>query len=159
MMDTDSWIEPIDVLPAIIRHYFPVCEVDGSTTPRIVAHLNGSFLVPLKCMTCKFSHEGSCLRASGREPLPKTFKEHIRFFRELALDFGPCGVPDIDEIAACRGKDGQAIWVPAKCSTCRFFGQGFSCDRFWDEYELPCSLDFGRMTEDRARSLLQEHAD
>ncbi len=143
-------------MPGIIGAYFPPCRFGGSTKPLAAHHLGADFLLPEKCSKCDFSHEGCCIRCSEGKGRPESFVDSLRVFRALALDFGPCGVPDIDDIANREWQDGSICWIPAKCVDCQYLNESLKCNRHWKEYRLPCGLDFGNMTEDRARTLLRE---
>ena len=148
--------ERINDMPPVIGAYLPVCCFQGSTEPLLAYHLDSRFLLPKKCSDCQFAHEGHCIRASEGEERPETSEESLRIFRHLALDFGPCGVPDIEDITSRRFPNGIMCWVPAKCADCELLSEDLECKRYWAEYQLSCSLDFGMMTEDSARALLQE---
>jgi hypothetical protein len=143
-------------LASVLGAYFPPCKVAGNTSPSVSQHFAITFLQPAKCATCRFSHEGECIRRSeGRTP-PWSFEESLSIFQPMRFDFGPCGVPDVDDIAAVRHAKWGVCWVPAKCANCKFLREDLQCNRYWNEHRLPCSLDFGQMTEERALALLAE---
>ena len=143
-------------MPGIIVAYFPPCRFGGSTKPLMGHHFGANFLIPEKCTECDFSLKGQCNRCLEGKGPPKSFIELLRINRILIFDFGPCGVSDIDDIADREWHNGDICWVPAKCVDCQYLNETLECNRYWAEYQLPCGLDFGHMTEERARALLHQ---
>lgn len=127
--------------------YFPVCPVVSSCKPFVLHHLGSSFLAPEKCLSCRLFNEGSCLRSVS--DCSDAGSDSVRY-PSMALDFGPCGVPDVSAVAKAvirRYGTEREVWVPAKCVECKFFTHTGECSRYFSEFGLPCSLDFGGIAD------------
>jgi len=148
-------------LPPMLWRYFPKCPFEGPVEP--VVHYDE--LAPKKCIGCRFFFEGGCRRDMW---VANEGDADESWGQEKVLDFGPCGVSDVDGLARTpRIEEAREVladprfWIPAKCATCRYYSGDYKaeCNRFMETLGLPCSLDFGPMSEERARTLVADQTE
>ena len=119
--------------------------------PSVHFHLNSSFLMPAKCDTCQHSFEGACFRSCKYDEQLRSMNGYPKCF-----DFGPCGRPDVEELADLGWRGPVHLAIPGKCVSCELLRSNSRCGRYEKDLGHTCSLDFSGISDDIAECELRQ---